>query len=76
VSKRQAVHALIDELSDEKLEAARQALEDLRDAEFDLREADERELQRRELECDEGDRMGMREFLLELRAERISDSGP
>jgi hypothetical protein len=74
MSTRRAIHALVDELEDAKLELARAALEEIRDEEFELSDADARELLEREAECDHGETVNARAFLAELRDKGPSDS--
>ena len=69
VNTRDALHALVDALDDKKLDLARQALREIRDEVFDLTDAEERELCKREAECDRGEMVNAREFLSELRLE-------
>ncbi len=74
VTTRKAIHALIEELEEGKLELAKQALEELRDDGFDLTAEEERTLLEREAECAHGDKLEARAFLAELRREDHADS--
>jgi hypothetical protein len=71
---RQAIHVLIDELDDDDLELAKQALEEIRDEGFELDDAEKRELSDREAECARGDKRDVRELLDEMRGEGTVDS--
>ncbi len=74
MTTRQAIHTLIEQLEEGKLELARQALEEIRDDGFDLTDEEERALLEREAECARGDKLNVRDFLAELRREGLADS--
>jgi hypothetical protein len=67
VATRGAVHALVDDLDDAKLNLAEQALLEILDQAFDLTDEEERELLEREAECARGEMVNARRFLAELR---------
>jgi hypothetical protein len=73
VSNREAVHAVVDELDEAKLELAKQALEEIRGDAFDLTAEEERELLEREAECDRGETVDARAFLAELQGRAHSN---
>lgn len=66
MSTRDALHAVVDDLDDAKLELAKQALEEIRDDTFELTPEEERELLDREAECDAGPTIDARAFLADL----------
>lgn len=73
MTTRTAIHALVDQLEDDELEAARDALEELRSDDVVISDDDRDELSRRAAECSAGDVVNARAFLAALR-EESSDS--
>ncbi len=73
MSTRDAVHAVVDDLDEAKLELAKQALEEIRDEAFDLTVEEARELGEREAECDRGETVDARGFLAELQGRTNSN---
>ena len=69
VTTRCAVHAIVDDLDESELELARRILEEIRDDAFELTEAEERELRKREQACARGETVEARAFLSALRDE-------
>jgi hypothetical protein len=72
---RTTVHALVDELDEDALDLALQALQEIRDGAFELTPEEARELAEREAECDAGDTVDARSFLAALREERPAPRG-
>lgn len=59
---------MIDELDEEELELAMQALEEIRGEPFDLSDDDERELREREDACARGEKQEARSLLAALKS--------
>lgn len=69
MTTRSSVHALVDELAEDELEMALQALEEIRAGGFELTTEQRAELVAREAECDAGDVVDARAFLSALRGD-------
>jgi hypothetical protein len=73
MTTRNAIHALVDELDEDELEAAKDALEELHADDVVIADDDRDELIRRAADCSAGDVVNARAFLAALR-EEPSDS--
>lgn len=67
MTTRSSLHAVVDELEEDELDEALQLLEQVRDRTFDLTPEEREELARREAECDSGQVVHARDFLIALR---------
>jgi hypothetical protein len=73
MTTRNTIHALVDELDEDELEAAKDALEELHADDVVIADDDRDELIRRAADCSAGDVLNARAFLAALR-EEPSDS--